>query len=239
MKIQTIVTEQREASLKNQKSPSTTPDWFSFGDVAKGFAAFAAKMREEQLKSGDRGSNKIEVWATEDSVTFPFPSDSYVYSKTIRLRNIDGHPIIEVKTVFNASNETLTDFSLDKGIRITNEAAVIDPSLLEGRFPIFGIKYSQGEPVFVLTKQAFDNYMGATIEGFKFEREDAALIAQNPGGIDLDASKMALTEAGDKAEMAIDNAMMARFKGGDFSGVTPVIIRVAPLSDVSVLLGLN
>jgi len=59
------------------------------------------------------------------------------------------------------------------------------------------------------------------------------------GGIDLDAGKMTLTQTGDRFQVTFDEGMIGRFKKGDFSGVTPVIVRVAPLSDVASLLGLK
>ena len=63
--------------------------------------------------------------------------------------------------------------------------------------------------------------------------------AMRHGGIDLDANKMRLTQTGDQAQMSFDEATMARFKQGDFTGINPVIVRVQPLTDISLLLGLG
>ena len=60
-----------------------------------------------------------------------------------------------------------------------------------------------------------------------------------PGGIDMNAQKMQMNEKGQKIDMLFDQAMMAQFKRGDFSGLTPVIFNITPIANPSLLLGLN
>jgi hypothetical protein len=49
---------------------------------------------------------------------------------------------------------------------------------------------------------------------------------------------MFLTQKGDTLNM-VDEALVARFRKGDFTGVTPVIINIAPMPSVAQLLGMN
>jgi len=60
-----------------------------------------------------------------------------------------------------------------------------------------------------------------------------------PGGIDMNAQKMQMNEKGQKIDMLFDQAMMAQFKRGDFSGLTPVIFNITPIANPSLLLGLD
>ncbi len=59
------------------------------------------------------------------------------------------------------------------------------------------------------------------------------------GGIDLNGQKMALTEKGEAARMLINQRLIDDFRKGDFTGITPVIINIAPMANVSALLGMN
>jgi glutamate dehydrogenase/leucine dehydrogenase len=51
---------------------------------------------------------------------------------------------------------------------------------------------------------------------------------QDVGGIDLDASG-ALTASGDAAMFAFDEQVLERLQSGNFSGISPVILRITPL----------
>ena len=62
---------------------------------------------------------------------------------------------------------------------------------------------------------------------------DAA--AKTPGGIDLNAGAMKMNEQGQAAGMNFDRAMITRFKSGDFSGLTPVVLKIAPIADIHTL----
>jgi hypothetical protein len=65
---------------------------------------------------------------------------------------------------------------------------------------------------------------------------DAAM--KNPGGIDLNAQQMQLTEQGQKVDMTFDPTMLEQFKSGDFTGLTPVILNITPITNIKPLLGL-
>ncbi|MBF0619360.1 MAG: hypothetical protein HQL19_04250 [Candidatus Omnitrophica bacterium] len=59
-----------------------------------------------------------------------------------------------------------------------------------------------------------------------------------PGGIDLNAKKMTMTEKGSAAEFSVDQAMIAQFEQGHFTGFRPVVINVTPMKDLALLMGL-
>jgi len=59
---------------------------------------------------------------------------------------------------------------------------------------------------------------------------------KNPGGIDLNTNRMTLEQSGEKIQFNFNKAMIAQFRRGDFSGITPVIIRISPI-EISSLLG--
>jgi hypothetical protein len=59
------------------------------------------------------------------------------------------------------------------------------------------------------------------------------------GGIDLNSKNLQMDVNGEKIDIKFDPAMIVQFKSGDFSGVTPVIINITPISNVMSLLGLK
>jgi hypothetical protein len=63
-------------------------------------------------------------------------------------------------------------------------------------------------------------------------------FAQAPGGIDLNADNMSMNEQGQKIDMTFDPAMVDQFKRGDFTGLTPVILNITPITNIKPLLGL-
>ncbi|MEW5895513.1 MAG: class I SAM-dependent methyltransferase [Candidatus Omnitrophota bacterium] len=74
-----------------------------------------------------------------------------------------------------------------------------------------------------------------------FSITDSSPAASPVGGIDLNARNldMDISKDGRGVEMKFDPAMIAEFEGGNFTGVVPVIIRVTPLSNPLMLLGLD
>lgn len=70
------------------------------------------------------------------------------------------------------------------------------------------------------------------------EKKDNASITPT-GGIDFNARNMQLDENGQKIDTTFDPAMAAQFRRGDFSGVSPVIIKITPIQNVMPLLGLK
>ncbi|MBF0619767.1 MAG: hypothetical protein HQL19_06325 [Candidatus Omnitrophica bacterium] len=61
-----------------------------------------------------------------------------------------------------------------------------------------------------------------------------------PGGIDLNARnlEMDIAKEGAGAPVTFDPAMIAEFQRGDFSGITPVILKITPIDSPLALLGL-
>jgi phosphomannomutase len=59
-----------------------------------------------------------------------------------------------------------------------------------------------------------------------------------PGGIDLNSQNMQMNAQGQKIDMQFDPAMIEQFKSGDFSGLTPVILNITPITNIRPLLGL-
>ena len=69
------------------------------------------------------------------------------------------------------------------------------------------------------------------IEASVKDAADAGVDPRLKGGIELNAKKMGLDIAtnGRKIEMKFDQAMIADFQKGDFSGVEGVILRIVPI----------
>ncbi|MEI6437533.1 MAG: response regulator [Candidatus Omnitrophota bacterium] len=70
------------------------------------------------------------------------------------------------------------------------------------------------------------------VEGLKPDFTPVETTIQ--GGIDLNGQKMDLTTQGDAARLTFDPAMVAQFKRGDFTGLTPVILSVTPISSLPI-----
>ncbi|MDE2214461.1 MAG: hypothetical protein KGJ61_04995 [Candidatus Omnitrophica bacterium] len=69
-----------------------------------------------------------------------------------------------------------------------------------------------------------------------------AMAAQNPGGIDLSTSggmQWKIRKDGAGVEMNIDPAMAARIRARGIDGLSPVIFKITPVTDVWVLAGLK
>jgi hypothetical protein len=62
--------------------------------------------------------------------------------------------------------------------------------------------------------------------------------AQPPGGIDMNSGNMQMNEQGQKVDMRFDPALIEQFKSGDFTGLTPVILNITPITNIKPLLGL-
>jgi hypothetical protein len=62
--------------------------------------------------------------------------------------------------------------------------------------------------------------------------------AMPPGGIDMNAQNMQMNAQGQKVDMTFDPAMIEQFKRGDFTGLTPVILNITPITNIRPLLGL-
>jgi hypothetical protein len=63
--------------------------------------------------------------------------------------------------------------------------------------------------------------------------------AMPPGGIDMNAEKMRMDEKGEKINMVFDPAQIEKFQRGDFTGLEPVILNIAPITNIRPLLGLG
>jgi hypothetical protein len=59
-----------------------------------------------------------------------------------------------------------------------------------------------------------------------------------PGGIDLNAGNMSMNEQGQEIDMQFDPATIEQFRSGDFTGLTPVILNITPITNIKPLLGL-
>ncbi|MBF0619546.1 MAG: hypothetical protein HQL19_05205, partial [Candidatus Omnitrophica bacterium] len=83
----------------------------------------------------------------------------------------------------------------------------------------------------------FENAMTSTDEDAAYgEVPPAATLEELRGGIDMNAAQ-GLTASGDAVSLTFDQAMIANFKRGDFSGITPVIVNIAPVTNLQMLLG--
>ncbi len=58
------------------------------------------------------------------------------------------------------------------------------------------------------------------------------------GGIDMNAGNRQMNAKGQKVDMKLDQAMMAKFRRGDFTGLTPVIYSITPIANIRPMLGL-
>ena len=88
-----------------------------------------------------------------------------------------------------------------------------------------------------------ESVMEKTPAGY-VDDEETTLTVDNAalnGGIDLNGNAMGLDveKSGAGVKMNIDPAMAARFKSGDFTGLTPVILKVTPITSAAPLLGLE
>ncbi|MBF0387833.1 MAG: hypothetical protein HQL20_08260 [Candidatus Omnitrophica bacterium] len=70
--------------------------------------------------------------------------------------------------------------------------------------------------------------------------QSSVAARQDLGGIDLNARKMGLDVAreGRGINMKFDPAMIAQFQNGDFAGVSGVILRIVPIQDPLLIMGL-
>jgi len=84
--------------------------------------------------------------------------------------------------------------------------------------------------------------------GEKYLERNHAMISQistmvpnPPGGIDLNGQNLRMDVTQDEHGMTMhfDPAMLEEFKKGDFSGISPVILRITPISDILPLLGIK
>ncbi len=75
------------------------------------------------------------------------------------------------------------------------------------------------------------------LQAWSQDNDSAMIASESPGGIDLNSKNMQFDVDGQKIDMRWDPAQMADFKRGDFSGVRPVILKLAPIRDVTLLLG--
>jgi virulence-associated protein VagC len=64
-------------------------------------------------------------------------------------------------------------------------------------------------------------------------------LAMPPGGIDLNAQRMQMSESGQEVDMNFDPARIEQFRRGDFTGLVPVILNIAPIANLRPLLGLG
>ena len=76
--------------------------------------------------------------------------------------------------------------------------------------------------------------------GIRPDDKDKVTLAVN-GGIDLNAKHMGLdiSKEGAGVRMKFDAASIAEFQRGNFSGITPVILRIIPISSPFPLLGMG
>jgi len=77
----------------------------------------------------------------------------------------------------------------------------------------------------------FSSYYQARLK----ETGDRAQI--NPGGVDLNSRNMDLDVSGEKVDVRFDKGLADQFRRGDFTGVRPVIFKIAPLASVLALMG--
>ena len=68
---------------------------------------------------------------------------------------------------------------------------------------------------------------------------DAAMKTTREGGINLDSKELKLTAEGDKVDIRFNQAMLARFRRGDFTGIRPDITSVTRIPGLLPLLGLS
>ena len=71
---------------------------------------------------------------------------------------------------------------------------------------------------------------------------DRAVVAagmERDGGIDFKADSLNVRSSGEKIDVRFDQAMMAQFKRGDFSGVRATILSITPLPSVLPLFGIK
>ncbi|NTV29377.1 MAG: hypothetical protein HGA80_04770 [Candidatus Omnitrophica bacterium] len=59
------------------------------------------------------------------------------------------------------------------------------------------------------------------------------------GGIDLNAANMSLNQQGQAMDMQFDPAVLEQFRRGDFTGIAPVILNIAPIQSLRPLLGMD
>ncbi|MBF0385230.1 MAG: hypothetical protein HQL27_05100, partial [Candidatus Omnitrophica bacterium] len=67
---------------------------------------------------------------------------------------------------------------------------------------------------------------------------DAAVLSENPGGIDFNPANMDLKEQGDKLNFKFDNSFLINISPNSFEGMTPVIINITPVNNFMLLLGM-
>ncbi len=89
--------------------------------------------------------------------------------------------------------------------------------------------------VYLYQLRAFDLFL---------REKDKAMIGGeglSPGGIDFNPKKMGLDTAQDnpRALMQFDQALLEEFQRGDFSGITPTILRILPITSPVSTLGLE
>jgi hypothetical protein len=80
-----------------------------------------------------------------------------------------------------------------------------------------------------------------SIDNSEKVRNSSGFITNANGGIDLNGNAMGLDveKSGKGVTMIFDAAMTARFRSGDFTGLTPVIIRITPIASPAAILGLQ
>ncbi|MEI7998266.1 MAG: hypothetical protein WCH62_01995, partial [Candidatus Omnitrophota bacterium] len=80
---------------------------------------------------------------------------------------------------------------------------------------------------------------------FRVPPKEILLGSTANGGIDLNGKKMGLDIAKDPSAggissiVKLDPAMVAQFQRGDFLGVVPIIIKIIPIANPSMILGIN
>jgi len=168
---------------------------------------------------------------------------------TINNDRLNGHFI--VSSAYGTFQVEHTAMGSVEKIVVTNaftstflfEADIDDPSIEEGKATNSAYFQAIKYPVQQALRQYRPSAVSVNNRAARIDADVAAAVkadgAVDNGGIELDANHMQMTETGDKAAINLDPAMIERFKQGDFTGITPVIISVTPLPSLTSLLNLR
>ncbi len=127
---------------------------------------------------------------------------------------------------------TDTDMPRKGGLELVQELSEIDPGL-----PVIGMSGDEDRflpgTIKTFISKPFDYYeLLSYID--QFSRVDEAMLVK--GGIELNTSRLVLSESGVGVPFVLDPALMESFRQVDFVGITPVILSVTPIPNFSLLM---
>ncbi len=218
------------------------------GQIGKKYVTEVATERDD-INDGYRKevTRKIDLYNSEASQGIPLSDRTFV--KAVK-KEVEKHPELNQSRVMSVNSMDGLKLSFDNGDSIlmrnsgTEPAAkwyveVSNPNRLQALSQVAKAFSADKAMVFNAVSGAEDDEDTlSTTSALTPVNTDNTALAKENGGIDLNSRTLNMESSGDKVNITFNQAMVAQFRRGDFSGVRIKILDVMPINLIP-LLGLR